>query len=61
MLFIEGSYLGEWILERRSKDSSVFHGVESKLPSMIIDSFGKVYLIEQKFFRQYFGMIAGVH
>jgi len=61
MLFIEGSYLGEWILERRSKDSSVFHGVESKLLSLIINLFGKVYLIEQKFFRQHFSMIAGFH
>lgn len=61
MLSIEGSCLGECTLEARSKDSSKFYDLDSKLLSLIINSFAKVYLIEQKIFRQHFGMIAGIH
>lgn len=52
MLSIEGSCLGECTLEARSKDSSKFYDLDSKLFGLIINSFAKVYLIEQKFFKQ---------
>ncbi len=61
MLSIEGSCLGEGTLEARSKGSSKFYDLDSKLLSLTINSFAKAYLIEQKIFRQHFGMIAGIH
>ena len=61
MLSIEGGCLREWTLGASSKDSSKFYDLDLKLFGLIINSFAKVYLIEQKFFRQYIGMIAGMH